>query len=117
MTSNADQNRSAAYSHAVNRAKLREAIGFDTVVFRIDDDDPKTEFYFPHPMMLDKPTKKAMKPLADDDTEGIAKVLLGDEQYARFVELGGDADDIVESSTLVQLASQKALRTGTPLKG
>lgn len=116
MTDN-DQKRSAAYSRSVNKRKLVEAIGFDTVVFRIDDDDPATEFYFPHPLILDKDTKKALKPLEDDDADGIAKVLLGDEQYARFIEQGGDPEDILESSTLVQLASQKALRSGTPLKG
>lgn len=116
---------SPAYSHATNRAKLLEAIGFDTVVYRIDD-DPDKEFHFPHPMMYPKATKKALEPLADNDTEGIVKILLngveGEEsynpgQFDRFIELGGDVDDIGETITIVNIASQKALRTGVPIAG
>lgn len=116
---------SPAYSHASNRAKLLEAIGFDTVTYRIDD-DPEKEFHFPHPMMYDRATKAAMKELKDEDTEGIVRLLLdgvpdtesyNPGQFDRFLAEGGDLDDIGETQTLVNIASQQALRTGVPIGG
>lgn len=119
-----EHKRSTAYSRAANREKLIELVGFDTITFQTEDG---AEFYFPHPMMYDKATKKALKPLAETDTEGIVRILLdgleGEPGYSpgtydSFVdEHDGDPDDVMETLQLVAVASQRAVREGTPLNG
>lgn len=118
-----EHKRSAAYSRAANREKLLELIGFDTITFETDDG---TVFYFPHPMMYDKATKAALKPLPESDTEGIVKILINGiegtpdydaSRYDSFIEHEGDPDDVMETLQLVAVASQRAVREGTPLKG
>ncbi|PZE23855.1 hypothetical protein [Curtobacterium sp. MCBD17_028] len=112
MTSNADEKRSAAYTRASVRNKVEETLGSASISY-----SPDGEHYFelPHPMLYDKATKAALKPLADDDDEGIARVLLG-EQYDAFIEAGGDPDEIGLLQIAVSQDTRASLTAGRPTK-
>lgn len=81
-----------------NRYKISEAkqqmvdkIGSDTLEVELDDG---YVLELPHPMFYDSATKKALKPLADDDAEGILRVLVGDKKADEFAERGGEYEDL-----------------------
>lgn len=105
-----EQNRANAYSRASVKKKMHETIGDDTIVYKIDDDNV---FHLPHPFFYDADTKAALKPLKEDDEQGIAKVLLGD-QYDRFIDAGGTDGEITLLRVNLQLDTQDSLKNGTP---
>lgn len=94
------------YKVAEAKQQMRDKIGSDTIEIETDDG---TVFELPHPMFYDAATKKALKPLADDDMEGICRVLLGDEQYDDFIAHDGDPDDLSYVFVQVQEDMQDAL--------
>lgn len=72
------------------KSQMEDTLGGSTVEFETDDGQV---FNMEHPMFRSSETEAALKPLADNDTEGIAKVLLGD-QWDQFVKAGGSASDV-----------------------
>lgn len=114
MATKTDEKRSAAWSRASVRKKLVETIGDTTVEYDpLEDGDVYT---FPHPFFYDKETREKLRELTDDDEEGVARVLLGDEQYERFVEKGGEGDEISKLLILIQGDTRKSLASGTPTR-
>ncbi|MGU3409112.1 hypothetical protein ACLBWP_03310 [Microbacterium sp. M1A1_1b] len=90
MTSKADQNRRTSFTLAQARKKVEESVGGDTIeIFVEEGGEP---FYIPHPYFYDSATKKALKDTDDDDESAASRVLLGDEQYDRFIAAGGSDD-------------------------
>ncbi len=92
-----------------NRYKLAEAkrqmvdkIGGEKIVIELDDG---FTVEMDHPLFRPKSIKDALKPLDDDDSDGIAEVVLGD-QYEDFILHGGDPDDLM----FVFLAASEATR-------
>jgi hypothetical protein len=110
MALKSDEKRSAAYTRAGVRKKMEETVGDTTITYAIDDDHV---FSLPHPMFYDKATKAALKPLKDDDEDGIAAVLLGD-QWDDFVAAGGDGSEVQMLLLAVQQETRDSIRTGHP---
>lgn len=92
MTSQADKNRRTSYTLAEARKKVEDSVGGDRIeVFVEEGGDP---FYIPHPYFYDKATKKAFKEMDAEDDEAQGRILLGDEQYDRFIAAGGTDDGL-----------------------
>lgn len=93
MTSKADKNRRTSYTLASARRKVEESVGGDRIeIFVEEGGEP---FYIPHPYFYDKATKDALQELSEKDNpdeDEQTRILLGDEQYARFTEAGGTTD-------------------------
>lgn len=113
MTSNADQNRSKAYSRASVRRKLVETVGTDQIVFDLNEDGEHV-FTLEHPFFRSTEQKDALKPLDDSDEEGIAQVVLG-EDFDRFIQAGGRPDDLTMLFAQVQLDMRDSFR-GRPTR-
>jgi len=79
------------YRIAEAKRQMIDKLGGDTVEIETDDG---AVFTVEHPMFRSKATKDTLKPLADDDAEGIAAAVLG-KQYDAFIEHGGDPEDLV----------------------
>lgn len=79
------------YRIAEAKAQMADKLGGDTVEIETDDG---AVFNIEHPMFRSKETKAALKPLEDDDAEGIAQVVLGD-QFDKFIEHGGEPEDLL----------------------
>lgn len=94
------------YKVAEAKQQMRDKIGSDEIEIETDDG---SVFTIPHPMFYDAATKKALKPLADDDMDGIARVLFGEDQYAEFIKHDGDVDDLAYVFAQVQEDTQDAL--------
>lgn len=73
------------------KTKLSDTLGGEQISFETDDGQT---FTIEHPMFRSKTTKQALEPLNDNDTDGIARALLGDDQWEKFSKAGGDGDDI-----------------------
>jgi len=117
MTTNTDAKRNARYSRQAVKAKLQETLSTNgSFEYLINEDDESSLIVLPHPFFYDKATKQALSELAADDEEGRAKVRLGEEQYAKLVELGGDGADIDMVYLTVQRDSQDALAEGPSKK-
>lgn len=90
MTSKADKNRRTSYTLASARRKVEESVGGDNIeIFVEEGGEP---FYIPHPYFYDAATKKALKNADEDDESAASRILLGDEQYDRYVAAGGTDD-------------------------
>ncbi|PZE34013.1 hypothetical protein DEJ21_14280 [Curtobacterium sp. MCSS17_006] len=104
MTSQADKNRRTSYTLAAARRKVEESVGGDRIeIFVEEGGEP---FYIPHPYFYDKATKKAFKEMDDEDDEAQGRILLGDEQYDRFIAAGGTDDAL----NIVMVAVQQDLK-------
>lgn len=79
------------YRIAEAKQQMRDKIGSDKVEVETDDG---YILELPHPMFYDKATKAALKPLAEDDAEGILRVLVGDELADEFIMHDGDPEDL-----------------------
>jgi hypothetical protein len=108
MTSQAEKNRRNAYSRSSVKAKMRETIGEDVVVYDLEEEGVEP-FRIEHPFFRSQETKDALEPLEDDDEEGIVRVVLGDD-YERFIEAGGTHDEISQLMVNIQLETNDALR-------
>jgi hypothetical protein len=103
MTTKADQHRRTSFTLAQARKKVEESVGGDTIeIFVEEGGEP---FYIPHPYFYDTATKKALKEASelDDDDENaesaVSRVLLGDEQYDKFIAAGGSDDALSPGET------------------
>ncbi|CAL9501474.1 hypothetical protein [Streptomyces sp. enrichment culture] len=67
----------ASFNVNAARAQRLEALGRGWT-FELDDDT------FELPTELSRATAKALRRLDDDDVDGLLKLLLGEEQFARF---------------------------------
>jgi hypothetical protein len=92
MTSKADKNRRTSYTIAQARKKVEESVGGDNIEIFVEEGGEA--FYLPHPYFYDNETKKALKGADDEDDSAQGRILLGDEQYDRFIAAGGTDEDI-----------------------
>jgi hypothetical protein len=115
VTSKADQNRSTAWTRASVKKKLIETVGEPTIEY--DPEGDGNVYTFPHPLFYDAATKKALGELKDDDEDGTARVLLGDEQYDKFVAAGGTSDEITRILIITSGETRESLANGTPTRG
>ena len=99
---NASRNR---YRIAEARKQMADKLGGDRVEIETDDG---SVFEIEHPMFRSKAEKAALKPLEDDDSEGIARVVLGD-QFDDFVAHGGDPEDLLFVFMALSAATQDVL--------
>lgn len=106
--------RSNRYTRATVSSKLHETLGEDSVEYYLDEDGQP--FHVPHPFFYDRATKDALKELPNDDEEGRARVILGDEQFDRFVAEGGEFDEISKLNVNIQLDASAILSGGGPTK-
>lgn len=110
MTSKADQNRKNAYTRASVRAKVEEAAGGSSVILYALD-DKSAPFEFPHPYFYTKELRAALED--EDVNEG--EVLLGEQEYARFLAEGGTDDEI--SLFTIAVGRDIQARQANPKKG
>ena len=93
MSSQGEKNRRTSYTLAQARKKVEESVGGDRIeIFVEEGGEP---FYIPHPYFYDKATKDALEELSEKknpDEDEQTRILLGEEQYARFVEAGGTTE-------------------------
>ncbi|MDT0381434.1 hypothetical protein RM572_21990 [Streptomyces sp. DSM 42041] len=92
------------------RAQYAEAVGGEEIEF----EGPGGTFTMPHPMFAPSAWKKAVDDAEDDDE--LARAMLGDEQYDKFVEAGGDPSDV----NFVRMAAMEdmkgELKNGRPTR-
>lgn len=94
------------YKVAEAKQQMRDKVGGDKVTLVTDADH---EVEIEHPMFRSKETKAALKPLADDDDEGIARVVLGDKGYDTWVADGHDASELEFIFRAINADTQDAL--------
>jgi len=103
------------YNKNAIRQQMIEAVGGTDILYTVDTADGKEiEFTIPHPLFYDRATKDALKELADDDEEGVARLCLGD-QYDKFIEAGGEDEDISMLMARVQKDSSARIN-GRPTR-
>lgn len=112
MAKTADQKRTNAYNRAAVKKQLEEAVGSSEVTYEVEEGQ---EFLIPHPFFFSKELKAELEELDDDDEEGIAKALLGD-QWDDFVAAGGEADEITQLMVVLQLDLKDSLGSGRPTR-
>lgn len=79
------------YRQSEVRRQMEDAVGGSEVIYELDSGE---EFILEHPLFRSKETKKQLEYLSENDTEAIGRVLLGDDQYERFIKAGGDVEDL-----------------------
>jgi len=94
------------YKVAEARQQMVDKIGSDELEVETDDGEVYT---IPHPLFYDADTKRALKPLDDDDTEGVFRVLMGEEQFGRYVDAGNEPEDLLFVLNQARLDAQDAL--------
>ena len=97
------------YKLSEAKQQMQDAVGGSDIEFETDDG---TVFHLEHPLFRSKTTKDALEPIGDDDSEGIVEVLLGEEQYEKFLSVGGDPDDVNFLLMKVQQDMQDVMRRG-----
>lgn len=90
------------YKVAEAKQQMRDKIGTDKVEIELDDG---TVIEFPHPLFYPAELKRELRALEEDDSEGVALALLGEEQFDRFVADGQDPDDL---QYVIQAVSEDA---------
>lgn len=111
MAKTADQKRSNAYNRATVKKQLEETIGSSDVPYEVEG----KEFLIPHPLFWSKDLKAEIEALDDDDEEGIAQAILGD-QWDAFVAAGGEAEEIGQLLIVLQLNTKDSLASGRPTR-
>lgn len=79
-------------------AQASEAMGGTHIIINVGDGSP---FKIEHPMFRSQETEDALADLEESDVEDIARVLLGDAEYERFVKAGGTAQHVNRVLVLV----------------
>lgn len=79
------------YKVAEAKSQMVDKIGTDKVELELESGEV---IEFPHPMFYSSELKKQLKALEDEDSEGIALALLGEEQYEKYIASGEDPDDL-----------------------
>lgn len=92
-------------------AQRREAVGGDEIVFTWAGD----KFHFPHPLLAADEWKETC---ADADPDDVSQVqaMLGEEQYDRFHELGGQAGFVMLIVQQVQNKLRDEMSDGRPTR-
>ena len=86
-------------------AQRREAVGGDDIVFTFGGE----KFSFPHPLLATDEWKDRVSEAGQADVDQV-RAMLGDEQYDRYHELGGQAGFVM----LIVQEVQRTLRDETP---
>ncbi|MEF9903671.1 hypothetical protein [Streptomyces sp. P9-A2] len=93
------------------RAQYAEAVGGEEIEF---EGPGGATFTMPHPMFAPSAWTKAVDDAESD--EEIAEAMLGEEQYAKYVEAGGVAADV----NFIRMAAMEdmkgALKKGRPTR-
>jgi len=95
------------------REQMKEAVGDDRLELRLDDG---SVVHAPHPLFYSAELKAELKGLDEDDTEGMAQVLLGDD-YDAWIEGGNTAEDLqlvliqVQKDTTANLNGRRPTRS------
>lgn len=79
------------YRVAEAKQQMVDKIGTDKIELELESGEVVS---FPHPMFYSSALKRELKALDDDDSEGIALALMGQEQFDKFIESGEDPDDL-----------------------
>lgn len=87
------------YKLAEAKQQMADAVGGSDIELELDNG---VTVSIPHPLFYSSALKAELKSLADDDADGIAKALLGDD-YDAYIESGADPDDL----QFVLIAAQK----------
>jgi hypothetical protein len=90
-------------------AQRREATGGDDIVFTWAGQ----EFRFPHPLLASDEWKEEVAEAGTDDVNAV-RAMLGEEQYDRFHELGGQAGFVMLLVKQVQDQLRDENAEGTP---
>lgn len=90
-------------------AQRREATGGDDIVFTWAGQ----EFRFPHPLLASDEWKEEVAEAGSDDVSAV-RAMLGEEQYDRFHELGGQAGFVMLLVKQVQDQLREESQDGTP---
>ena len=93
------------------RAQYVEAVGGEDVEF---EDDHGNLYAFPHPLFADDEWTQAVD--AEEGNEAKAKAILGDEQYAKFIEAGNRPIDVALVFMDVATSMQGQLADGRPTR-
>jgi len=80
------------YKVAEVRQQLIDAVGGDEVEIELPDGVVVT---IPHPLFFSKALKDELKPLDEEDSEALARVLLSPADFTTWEESGQDFDDLV----------------------
>lgn len=94
------------YKVAEARQQMVDKVGSDKLEIETDDGEVYT---IPHPLFYSADTKRALKPLDDDDTDGVFRVLMGDEQFDAFLDAGNEPEDLLFVLNQAQGDAQDAL--------
>jgi hypothetical protein len=78
------------YKLSQAKQQMEDAVGGSDIEIELDNGETVS---IPHPLFYSKDVKADLKDVADDDAEGIAKVLLGDD-FDKYVEAGEDPEDL-----------------------
>lgn len=94
------------YKVAEAKQQMADKIGGSDIELETEDGFVLT---IPHPMFYSSAIKKALKPLEDDDSEGILRVLVGDDVADEALGHGFDPDDLQFVFAQVNEDTQDAL--------
>lgn len=90
MTTSIPKHRNR-YRIAEARQQMADKLGGDKIEL---ETNAGNVIEMEHPMFRSKETRQALKPLADDDSEGIARVCLGDKGLETWLADGHDTDEL-----------------------
>jgi len=93
------------------RAQYAEAVGGETIPFEGPGGE---EYHIPHPLFAPPEWKKLVD--AAEDDEELARAVLGEEQWQRFSDAGGDPTDIALLRLAITEDMQGQLRNGRPTR-
>lgn len=96
------------------RRSYVEAVGGERVEFEVGPEDNPSVFSFPHPIFTPDAMQKEIN--AAEGDEASARILLGD-QYAEFIEAGGDANSVALLYVGIRNAAQDTVGKVRPTKG
>lgn len=94
------------YKVAEAKQQMHDKIGSDEIEVELEDGSVLS---IPHPMFYSSALKKELKKLADDDSEGMLRALVGDEKCDAALDGGFDPEDLGFVMQQVQEDTQAAL--------
>lgn len=90
-------------------AQFAEAVGGEDVEF---EDDAGNVYTFPHPLFADDEWTQAVD--AEESNEGKARMILGDDQFKKFIAAGNKPIDVTLVFMDVATSMQGQLADGRP---
>lgn len=94
------------------RQQATESLGIEPG-YTIELDDG-SEINIAHPMFVDDEVQKRLENA--ESTIEVAKAVLGDEDFDRFLAAGGRSNDVALAWTMMQNEAQAVLPTGNPTR-